>query len=151
MNEGEWYTLSLISLKIRNDLFFISGSLGKRPESLRHFERDLELCLRQEGGHGYHGYGINSSQVSKGYSLSKSVLFPLAFWCFWCKQTLGMTQRALMLTQFVECKIGKVMRCQSLSWGRYNVLFESCTEYPSTEEAYDGNPWQVSVVHEFAS
>ena len=33
----------------------------------------------------------------------------------------------------------------------YNVLFESSTEYHSTEEAYDGNPWQVSVVHEFAS
>ena len=63
--------------KIRNDLFFISGSLGKRPESLGHFKRDLELCFgkrpeslrhferdlelrfRQEGGH---GYGPNSSR-----------------------------------------------------------------------------------------
>ena len=89
-------TLSLISLKIRNNLFFISGLLGKKPESLSHFEKDLEFCANQEGGHGYgpnnsvtaaaenaganHAdCGFDSSQVSKGYSLSKSVLFPLAF------------------------------------------------------------------------
>ena len=34
MNEGVWYTLSLISLKIRNDLFFISDSQASPTQSV---------------------------------------------------------------------------------------------------------------------
>ena len=61
MNEGVWYTLSLISLKIRDDLLFISGSTSVTAAAEN---ENINTYINNNNNNA--DCGVDISQVSKG-------------------------------------------------------------------------------------